>query len=112
MARIKHIALSSDDPAATAQFYKQVFGLEELRRKPKDTGADGVWLTDGYIYFAILKVRLRRHSQPGGRTVNRPRRSPHRVLRGRHGPDHCRLRGRQRRRVPRQHRRQPQVQGT
>ncbi len=55
MARIKHIALSSDDPAATAQFYKQVFGLEELRRKPKDTGADGVWLTDGYIYFAILK---------------------------------------------------------
>jgi catechol 2,3-dioxygenase-like lactoylglutathione lyase family enzyme len=55
MARIKHIALSTDDPAKTAQFYKEVFGLSELRREPKDTGADGVWLSDGYIYFAILK---------------------------------------------------------
>ena len=55
MARIKHIALSTDDPAKTADFYKQTFGLTELRREPKDTGADGVWLSDGYIYFAILK---------------------------------------------------------
>ena len=50
MARIKHIALSTDDPAKTADFYKQVFGLTELRREPR-----GVWLSDGYIYFAILK---------------------------------------------------------
>jgi catechol 2,3-dioxygenase-like lactoylglutathione lyase family enzyme len=55
MARIKHIALSTDDPAKTADFYKQTFGLTELRREPKDTGADGVWLSDGYIYFAILR---------------------------------------------------------
>jgi catechol 2,3-dioxygenase-like lactoylglutathione lyase family enzyme len=55
MARIKHIALSTDDPAQTADFYKTVFGLTELRREPADTGADGVWLSDGYIYFAILK---------------------------------------------------------
>jgi len=55
MARIKHIALSTDDPAKTADFYKRVFGLTELRRVPADTGADGVWLSDGYIYFAILK---------------------------------------------------------
>jgi catechol 2,3-dioxygenase-like lactoylglutathione lyase family enzyme len=55
MARIKHIALSTDDPAKTAEFYKKVFGLQELRRSPADTGADGVWLSDGYIYFAILK---------------------------------------------------------
>ncbi len=55
MARIKHIALSTDDPAKTAEFYKKVFGLQELRRRPADTGADGVWLSDGYIYFAILK---------------------------------------------------------
>ena len=55
MARIKHIALSTDDPAQTAEFYKDVFGLTELRREPADTGADGVWLSDGYIYFAILK---------------------------------------------------------
>lgn len=55
MARIKHIALSTDDPAKTAEFYKNVFGLTELRREPADSGAEGVWLSDGYIYFAILK---------------------------------------------------------
>ena len=55
MARIKHIALSTDDPSKTADFYKNVFGLTELRREPAETGADGVWLSDGYIYFAILK---------------------------------------------------------
>jgi len=55
MARIKHIALSTEDPAKTAEFYKNTFGLTELRREPADTGAEGVWLSDGYIYFAILK---------------------------------------------------------
>ena len=54
--RIKHIALHTEDPAATAEWYKTVFGLDELRRTPNDTGADGVWLTDGYIYFAILRM--------------------------------------------------------
>ena len=55
MARIKHIALHTENPSKTADFSKQTFGLDELRREPKDTGAEGVWLTDGYIYFAILK---------------------------------------------------------
>lgn len=55
MARIRHIALVTDDPAKTAEFYKQHFGLTELYRRPGDTGEKGVWLSDGYIYFAILK---------------------------------------------------------
>jgi catechol 2,3-dioxygenase-like lactoylglutathione lyase family enzyme len=55
MARIKHIALVTDDPVATADFYKQHFGLTELYRRPSQTGENGVWLSDGYIYFAILK---------------------------------------------------------
>ena len=59
MARIKHIALHTDDPVKTADFYKDVFGLQELHRKPRDTGEDGVWLSDGYIYFAILKFGMR-----------------------------------------------------
>ena len=54
-ARVKHIALSSDNPPETAAFYKEVFGMTELHRKPGDTGEEGVWLSDGYIYFAILK---------------------------------------------------------
>jgi catechol 2,3-dioxygenase-like lactoylglutathione lyase family enzyme len=60
MARIRHIALATDDPAKTAEFYKQHFGLTELYRRPGDTGEKGVWLSDGYIYFAILK-----HGEPG-----------------------------------------------
>jgi catechol 2,3-dioxygenase-like lactoylglutathione lyase family enzyme len=60
MARIRHIALVTDDPAKTAEFYKQHFGLTELYRRPGDTGARGVWLSDGYIYFAVLK-----HGEPG-----------------------------------------------
>ena len=55
MARIKHIALVTDDPAKTAEFYKTQFGLTELYRRPSATGENGVWLSDGYIYFAILK---------------------------------------------------------
>jgi catechol 2,3-dioxygenase-like lactoylglutathione lyase family enzyme len=60
MARIRHIALATDDPAKTAEFYKQHFGLTELYRQPGDTGAKGVWLSDGYIYFAVLK-----YGEPG-----------------------------------------------
>jgi len=52
---LRHVALSVADPWETAEFYKQTFGLTELRREPKDSGADGVWLSDGYIYFAILR---------------------------------------------------------
>jgi catechol 2,3-dioxygenase-like lactoylglutathione lyase family enzyme len=60
MARIRHIALVTDDPATTAEFYKQHFGLTELYRRPGDTGVKGVWLSDGYIYFAVLK-----YGEPG-----------------------------------------------
>ncbi|MGE3784386.1 MAG: VOC family protein, partial [Alphaproteobacteria bacterium] len=42
MARIKHIALVTDDPAKTAEFYKEHFGLTELYRRPVDTGDKGV----------------------------------------------------------------------
>ena len=47
--RIKHIALQTENPAETAEWYKSVFGLDELRRVPSETGEEGVWLTDGYI---------------------------------------------------------------
>lgn len=60
MARIKHIAIATDDPAQTAEFYKQHFGLTELYRRPDHTGSAGVWLSDGYIYFAVLK-----YGEPG-----------------------------------------------
>lgn len=54
-ARIRHIALVTDNPVETAEFYKTHFGMTELYRQPAETGENGVWLTDGYIYFAVLK---------------------------------------------------------
>ncbi len=33
--RIKHIALQTDNPAETAEWYKNIFGLDELRRSPR-----------------------------------------------------------------------------
>src|SRR6516225_4726884 len=45
MPRIKHIALTTKDPGKTAAFYKEAFGMQEIRRAPN--GA--VFLTDGYI---------------------------------------------------------------
>ena len=50
MARIKHIALTTAEPAKVAEFYKAAFGLRELRRSPN--GA--VFLTDGHIHVAVL----------------------------------------------------------
>ena len=55
MARIKHIALTTKEPAKVAEFYKTAFGLKELRRSP--SGA--VFLTDGYIHIAVLTTKGR-----------------------------------------------------
>ena len=44
MALIKRVALSSDDPAAAADFYERVFGLGESLRKPKGARADGLMI--------------------------------------------------------------------
>jgi catechol 2,3-dioxygenase-like lactoylglutathione lyase family enzyme len=53
MPRIKHIALTTKDPARTAAFYKEAFGLKELRRSPNGS----VFLTDGYIHVAVLNLK-------------------------------------------------------
>jgi len=56
MAKIKHIAISSQDPDATAKFYVDVFGLKQVGRidNPNTTG---YYLTDGDINLAILKFK-------------------------------------------------------
>jgi catechol 2,3-dioxygenase-like lactoylglutathione lyase family enzyme len=53
MAQIKHIALTTKEPAKVAEFYKTAFGLKEVRRNPN--GA--VFLTDGHINVAILNTK-------------------------------------------------------
>ena len=58
MAQIKHIAISAVDNAKLADFYKTVFGMEEVFRQPAGTsGREAYYLTDGHINLAILPAR-------------------------------------------------------
>jgi catechol 2,3-dioxygenase-like lactoylglutathione lyase family enzyme len=52
-AKIRHIAISTEDPRKTADWYKAVFGLEEVG----DNGRDGIYLSDGEINFAVLRIK-------------------------------------------------------
>lgn len=56
MAKIKHIAIASQDPDKTAEFYKNVLGLEEVG-KVSSANADGYYLSDGNVNMAILKFK-------------------------------------------------------
>ena len=56
MAKIRHIAIATQDPDKTAKFYIEVFGLREIA-KINSPGALGYHLTDGDINFAILKFK-------------------------------------------------------
>ena len=66
MARIKHIALTTKEPAKVAEFYKRAFGLKELRRSPN--GA--VFLSDGHINLAILNHKDERSLDMGAHGPN------------------------------------------
>lgn len=65
MAKIRHIALTTQDPAKVAAFYKEAFDMQEVRRSPN--GA--VFLTDGYINLAILNWKTEKDADVG---VNGP----------------------------------------
>jgi catechol 2,3-dioxygenase-like lactoylglutathione lyase family enzyme len=61
MAKLRHIALATNDPIKTAEFYKQAFGFEEVGRtgdanSPKGI-AWGIYLSDGTLNMAILKFK-------------------------------------------------------
>jgi len=53
MARIRHIAITAEDPFETAELFKKGFGLQELARGDSDLARE-VYLTDGYINIAIV----------------------------------------------------------
>jgi catechol 2,3-dioxygenase-like lactoylglutathione lyase family enzyme len=50
MARIKHIAIRTDDVEKTSAFYKEVFELKQV-----GLGRNGVYLSDGHINLAVLR---------------------------------------------------------
>ena len=56
MAKIKHIALSVQDPEKTAKFYEEVFGLQRVGTT-ESVLASGVYLSDGEINIALLNYK-------------------------------------------------------
>jgi glyoxylase I family protein len=56
MARIRHIAISTQDVEETARFYIDVFGLKQIA-KVDSPGARGYYLSDGEINLAILNFK-------------------------------------------------------
>jgi catechol 2,3-dioxygenase-like lactoylglutathione lyase family enzyme len=52
-AKLRHVAISTEDPEKTAAWYQDIFGLVEVGRSP--TG--GIYLSDGDINFAVLRIR-------------------------------------------------------
>jgi catechol 2,3-dioxygenase-like lactoylglutathione lyase family enzyme len=62
MAQIRHIAIASDHPGKTAEFFKKAFGFQEIARHGLDSATPGtpalpssVVLTDGFISIGIIK---------------------------------------------------------
>jgi hypothetical protein len=53
MAKIRHIAITAEDPFVTAELFKRAFGLEEIGRGDSELARE-VYLTDGYINIAIV----------------------------------------------------------
>lgn len=56
MARIQHLAIASLEPEKQAEFYKKVFGFEEIKRIDNPR-ARGVILTDGAINISVLNFK-------------------------------------------------------
>lgn len=56
MARIRHIAIQTQDEEATKDFYVENFGLEVVKRLENDRIA-GYFLSDGHINLAVLNFK-------------------------------------------------------
>ena len=56
MARIRHIAIQTQDEEATKSFYVDNFGLEVVKKLENDR-ISGYFLTDGHINLAILNFK-------------------------------------------------------
>jgi methylmalonyl-CoA/ethylmalonyl-CoA epimerase len=62
MAKIRHIGITTNNPRASAEFYKQAFGFIEVAADP-----DNGWaiISDGYINVTLLGFKVDRYG--GGR---------------------------------------------
>jgi catechol-2,3-dioxygenase len=53
MGKIRHIAITAEDPFETAELFKQALGLQELSRGDSELARE-VYLTDGYLNIAVV----------------------------------------------------------
>ena len=53
MGKIRHIAITAEDPFVTAELFKKALGLEEISRGDSELARE-VYLTDGYLNIAIV----------------------------------------------------------
>jgi catechol 2,3-dioxygenase-like lactoylglutathione lyase family enzyme len=53
MAKIRHLAFKTKDPARLAKFYEEVFDMKVINTE--SSGA--IYMTDGYITVALLRNR-------------------------------------------------------
>jgi glyoxylase I family protein len=56
MPKIRHIALSTQDPEKTARFYVDVFGMKQIGRVDHPA-VSGFFLTDGDLNVAVLNFK-------------------------------------------------------
>ncbi len=56
MSRIRHIAIATREPEATARFYIEGLGLKEVGKVNSPT-SEGYYLSDGHVNLAILKFK-------------------------------------------------------
>lgn len=60
MARIKHVAIRTENPEQTAAFYRQAFDLEQV-----GAGRNGIYLSDGHVNLAILRCNTEGDADTG-----------------------------------------------
>ena len=53
VGKIRHIAITAEDPFETAELFKKALGLQEISRGDSPLARE-VYLTDGYINLAIV----------------------------------------------------------
>ena len=56
MAKLRHLALATADPEATATFYREAFGFREVAHVDTRFAA-GIFLTDGTLNLAVLRFK-------------------------------------------------------
>ncbi len=61
MARIRHLAITTEEPEKVAAFYMQAFDMKEVSRSPNGS----LHLTDGYIDLAILNWKTEKDADVG-----------------------------------------------